>query len=68
MLASLTADIAYRNLKVDHLVGEGGHFIVEAESILPRVLCVEDEITLSFFLSFHYFLVIRSVYRVIDVE
>jgi len=68
LLASQLPTTTYGDLEVHHLVRERRHFIVEAESVLARVLRSEDEITLSFFLSFHYFLVIWSIYRVIDIE
>lgn len=60
--------VAYRDFKVDHLVCESGHFIVEAEPILSGVLCRKDKIPLSLLLSFHDLLVVGSYHGVIDVE
>ena len=68
MLEFWSAFVTYRNLKIHHLVRECRHFVIEAEPILSWILRGEDEITLPFFLPFHYFLVIGPVYRIVDIE
>lgn len=60
--------VAYRNFKVHHLICKGRHLIVEAEAVLAGVLRRKDEVSLAFFLPFHDFLVIRTIYRIVDVE
>lgn len=37
----------YGDLEVDHLLGEGGHLIVEAEGVLADALGSEDKVTLA---------------------
>lgn len=50
----------YRNLKVDHLLGECAHLVVEAEAVLARVVRREDEVALSLFYAIENDLVCGS--------
>jgi hypothetical protein len=43
--------VAYRNLEIDHLLGESRHLVVEAECVLANTLGSEDEITLALLCS-----------------
>lgn len=46
-----TGIVAYRNLEIDHLLGESRHLVVEAECVLANTLGSEDEITLALLCS-----------------
>lgn len=41
----------YRDFKVNHLVREGGHFIVETESVLASLFGSEDKVSLPLLLT-----------------
>lgn len=41
----------YRNLKIDHLVGKGGHLVAEAELVFACLFRSEDIISLPLFLA-----------------
>lgn len=58
----------YRNLEIHHLLCKSAHLIVEAESVFALLFRREDEVALSFFLTFHDNLVIGTDHAVIDIE
>lgn len=59
---------AYRNLKVDKLVGVGAHLVVEAELVLAGFLRSEDKVSLPLLLPIHDVPPIRTRDPEVDVE
>jgi len=43
----------YGDLKINNLVSESRHRIIEAEAVLANISGGEDEVALSFLLAFH---------------
>jgi hypothetical protein len=58
----------YSDLKVDHLLRECAHLVVEAEPVLSGIVGREDKVTLSLLRSVENDLVCGTNDRVIDIE
>jgi hypothetical protein len=58
----------YSDLKIHHLLRKGAHLIVEAEPVLPGIVCGEYKVTLSLLGSVEYDLVRGTNDRVVNVE
>jgi hypothetical protein len=60
--------VAYRNLEIDHLLGESRHLVVETEGVLSNTLGSEDEVTLAFLCPIQDDLAARCGDGVVDIE
>lgn len=58
----------YSDFKVDHLLSESGHLIVEAEGVFAVALGSEDVVALPLLCSIQDDLAARRGDRVIDIE
>ena len=58
----------YSDFEVHEFLGEGTHFVIEAESVFARLAGREDEVALSLFLSVHDDLIIGAHDLVVDIE
>lgn len=58
----------YGDLEVDELLGEGTHFVVEAERVVTRLLRCKDKVSLSLLLARENDLAVRALNLVIDIE
>lgn len=56
------------DLKVDKLLGEGAHLVVEAERVCAGLLSGEDEIALAFLLGLEDDLAAGGFDDVVDIE
>jgi len=56
------------DLEVDELLGEGTHFVVEAERVVTRLLRCKDKVSLSLLLARENDLAVRALNLVIDIE
>lgn len=59
---------AHRNLKVDELVGDGAHLVVEAELVVTDLVAGEDEVALALLLALGDDLARRGVDLEVDIE
>jgi hypothetical protein len=65
----LFAEVAtYGDFKVDHLLGESGHLVVEAEGVFAVALRSEDVVALSLLCSIQDDLAARRSHGVVDIE
>lgn len=58
----------YSYLEIHHLLGESAHLIVEAKSVLARVFCRKDKVTLAFLYPIHDDSFIWTNNNIINVE
>jgi hypothetical protein len=59
---------AYRDLKVDKLLGVGAHLVVEAELVFANLLGREYKVALPLLLAVQDVLPIRTRHPVVDIE
>jgi hypothetical protein len=60
--------MAYRNFKVNKLVGKRAHLVVEAEFVFATVVRREDEVALPLLLPIHNDLAARARHLIVNVE
>lgn len=60
--------VAYRDLKVNDLLGESRHFVVEAEAVLARVVRGEDEVALALLGALHHAVLVGADDLIVDIE
>lgn len=60
--------MAYRNLKVNDLLGESRHLVVEAEAVLARRVGREDKVALALLGAVHHAVLIGADDLIVDVE
>lgn len=61
-------EFSHRNLKINHLIGKGGHFVIEAHTVLADFLAGKDEFSLSFLGIFHDDLFVWPNDTVVDIK
>jgi hypothetical protein len=64
----MTSHKTYGDLEVNHLLGKGGEFVVEAEAVFTRVVGGEDIVSLALFGAFHEGALVGADDRVVYIE